>query len=240
MQEQLLRLLDVQKLDIQAADLDREKRHITRELDEINRHYEQAVAEFEQGKEEIKQLKVSIKSTEIKLETQLERVNKLESQQSLVKTNQEYKALDKEIIDTRAVVAVTEEEMLKKMEEIEEATTRNLQQEAQAEQEKKLVSDKENEIKARVNDIEQKIKDLRQQRDILAEKVEKRLLRTYTRIFNNRKMPALVPIINQACQGCHLKVPPSVEAQVRRRDRLVTCENCSRILYYTNEADPEQ
>ena len=239
MEEQLLKLLDVQKLDIQIAKLDREKGKITKELDDINKHYKQALAELEEGKEKVKHLKVSIKSVEIKLETHLERVKKLESQQSLVKTNQEYKALDKEILDTRANVALVEEEMLKKMEEIEDAANQTMEQQAKAEQEQNLVTEKESEINSRISEIKLKIDNLQQGRDQQAENVEKRLLRVYNRIFKNNKLPALVPIINQTCQGCHLTVPPSVEAQARRCEKIVTCENCARILYHKNETDDQ-
>jgi uncharacterized protein len=240
MEEQLFKLLDVQKLDIQIAKLDKEKGKITKELDDINTHYKQALVELEKGKEKVKKLKVGIKSVEIKLETHLERVKKLESQQSLVKTNQEYKALDKEILDTKANVALEEEEMLKRMEEIEGATNLTGEQESKAKQEQNLVAEKESEINSRISDIKLKIDDLKKVRDKKAESVEKRLLRVYNRIFKNKKFPALVPIVHQACQGCHIKVPPSVEAQARRREKIVTCENCARILYHQNETSEEE
>jgi len=239
MDQELKKLLELQELDLRIIELDDEKNSSFGELKELNERYEEAAAEFEKGKEKYKRLQIEIKKVDMDLESGLEKIKKFESQQSLVKTNQEYKALDKEIIDARARVAIFEEKMLEKMEENEQTTALNKQQARKVEKQQGLIAEKEEEIKHKIADIELQIEQVHQQRESLSGKIEKKLVRTYTRIFKNKKGTAIVPIFNQTCQGCHLTVPPNVEAQARRHEELILCENCGRILYF-DDAEEEK
>ncbi len=145
--------------------------------------------------------------------------------------------LDKEIIDTRAQIALVEEKLLSLMEENEQVIAQNKELEHKVEEQKKLVAEEEEKINHRIADLDRRIEELNLQRKTLVENVDRKLVRVYNRIFKNKKGAALVSIINQTCQGCHLTVPPNVEAQARRKEQLIICENCARILYIPDESD---
>lgn len=52
-----------------------------------------------------------------------------------------------------------------------------------------------------------------------------------------KKSPlAIVPIANKICSACGMSLPLSLIQAVRAADRLHTCPNCGRFLYYTTEA----
>jgi len=238
MDQELRKLLRLQDLDLQVIGLNEEKTSSVAELKEVNADFQRALSKVQDGKENFKQLQLAIKKIEIELEVNLDRIGKLESQQSLVKTNQEYKALDKEIIDTRAQIALVEEKLLGKMEESELLVAQNKELARKVEEQKNLVTEKEQRINRRIDDLNRRIEELNGQRKALVEGADKRLVRVYNRIFKNKKGAALVPIINQTCQGCHLTVPPNVESQARRQEQLIICENCARILYIPEEPPP--
>ena len=40
------------------------------------------------------------------------------------------------------------------------------------------------------------------------------------------------------CLGCNVKLRPVLAAEVRRGEKLVQCENCTRILYPVKPAAP--
>ena len=44
------------------------------------------------------------------------------------------------------------------------------------------------------------------------------------------KQDAAVDIINNACNGCFIIVPPQRQLEIRLQKRIYTCENCGRIL----------
>ena len=37
---------------------------------------------------------------------------------------------------------------------------------------------------------------------------------------------------NNSCSACFMAQRPQVMTQIRRGDEIITCDNCSRILYY--------
>jgi len=56
-------------------------------------------------------------------------------------------------------------------------------------------------------------------------------LRIYDRIAA-RGLPACVPIHDGKCGGCHLKVSGESDSDSRKGDKLATCDQCGRIVYW--------
>ena len=67
-----------------------------------------------------------------------------------------------------------------------------------------------------------------EERRQLAESLAPSQLRTYERTVARRR-PAVAKVVNGTCSGCRLPLPSRL-LQEARRDQLVTCENCERIL----------
>jgi hypothetical protein len=94
------------------------------------------------------------------------------------------------------------------------------------------------EINQRINQVDKKITELRSKRDKFIPFIDKKLLDKYERILRNKKdSVAVVPIRNGSCQGCFMTLPPQTINEVRKDDKIVICENCSRILYIEEEID---
>lgn len=55
--------------------------------------------------------------------------------------------------------------------------------------------------------------------------------RNYYRRLTQRFGHAVVPVIKNLCTGCFANIPASFVSQTHR-DRVLTCENCGRILYW--------
>jgi predicted nucleic acid-binding Zn-ribbon protein len=72
---------------------------------------------------------------------------------------------------------------------------------------------------------------LRQARDELAQRVQPQLLNRYERVSKNYERP-VVPVTGELCLGCFAKIPTSFRS-LHERARILTCENCGRILYFT-------
>ena len=235
----LKNLLALQEVDLQIISLEEEK---TKLLDWINQKKSDAQeqrSQFEEREQQLKRLKVEVKKSEVELGQTGDLIRKLESQQIHVKTNQEYKALDKEIYEAKARQARTEDFLLQKMELVEQETEgihdARRQLDLQASQ---LQLDSEV-GEGKIREIDTRMAQLQAKRSEVARTIEDSHLRLYDRIFNSKGGAAIVPLVNRACQGCHLAVPAGVESVLRRHDdEILTCENCSRILYVPTEESP--
>ncbi|MDZ7359255.1 MAG: C4-type zinc ribbon domain-containing protein [candidate division KSB1 bacterium] len=68
-------------------------------------------------------------------------------------------------------------------------------------------------------------------REDLVQKIKKPLLAAYERLRNRYKR-AIVPVKDDNCLGCFMKLPTSITAHGRTDKEVLICENCGRILYW--------
>jgi len=57
-------------------------------------------------------------------------------------------------------------------------------------------------------------------------------LRLFDRLAAKPGLPAVVPLHEGKCGGCHLKISFNIDSETRKPDKLVTCDQCGRILYW--------
>ena len=57
-------------------------------------------------------------------------------------------------------------------------------------------------------------------------------LRLYDRLADQRGLPVVVPINDGKCGGCHLRISFNIDSESRKADKLVTCDQCTRIVYW--------
>jgi predicted nucleic acid-binding Zn-ribbon protein len=58
----------------------------------------------------------------------------------------------------------------------------------------------------------------------------------YERIHASRQGRAVVAIDKNACGGCFRALPPQAMQEVKKRDRLLSCEGCGRLVVYPPDA----
>ena len=67
--------------------------------------------------------------------------------------------------------------------------------------------------------------------DAASEHNEARLLKVYNKLRGTyRNGLAVVSIERNSCSGCHNKIPPQLQSEIRQRKKLIICEHCGRIL----------
>ena len=64
------------------------------------------------------------------------------------------------------------------------------------------------------------------------EPIEEHVIDNYNRLFKSKNGMAVVGLVDEVCQGCHMKVVKSTVVEVKGENRLAHCENCGRILYW--------
>lgn len=99
--------------------------------------------------------------------------------------------------------------------------------------------------KARQTALEEDLSGLEQRREallkeketLLSEREERsaqvaaHLRQHYERLLRSTHSP-VVPVAGGTCGGCHLRLSESTLTRVKEEREVVTCENCSRFLYW--------
>lgn len=229
------RLFELQTIDAEIYRLRAELEEKPKLVEELQRKFEEKKTNLKALEDKSKQIQVKRKDKENELGSKEDAIKKSQVQLYQIKKNEEYQAMMREITGMNADKSVLEEDILKMFDETD-AVNKEIQQEKTVlvEEESKFNQQKK-EIDDRIKEINDRLATLEAQRNQITPDIEKKILVLYERILKNREGLAMVPVKNNACQGCFLNVPPQVINEIKLKKDLVICEACARILYLEEE-----
>ncbi len=190
------------------------------------------------GKEEESAISVTRREQNIqKIEKLHESQKRFKSQLYQVRTNKEYDALTKEIDAADAEISRLEKEndALVELSDKLKAEAAELQP-VLAELQDELKHKNENLAKI-VKSNETEFKKLMEKRKAVEAKINKGDYDNYMRIRKARRGKAVATIRRSACSGCNSIVPSQRQLEIRRNNRIYTCEACGRMLVSAEIAD---
>jgi uncharacterized protein len=232
MHQALKVILDIQEYDMKMIRLMRLKKERMSELAHIDSLRQELRAQQADKEAEIGELNRSISSQEIKIGEIKEKIKKLEAKQNTVKKVDEFNALTQEMTASERERIATEQiasDMIDKR-ALEEEILEKIKESLKQSEESSV--NLENEIKESIRMINLEGSELKTSRDLLAKTADSEIMRIYQRLLNNKKDRVVVPIENRTCSGCHIALTAQHENLVRKGERLVFCEHCSRLHYW--------
>lgn len=228
----LKEILEIQELDMQMIQLMRLKMERLKELNNIRSVKEDLRHQAHIKETDLIELKKNIRMIEGEVNEIVAKLKKLEAQQSSIKKIEEFNALSQEMsqVDRERIGKEQRASELYDKLAVEEEVLKNINKslESTIESSKLL----EAEISESIKQINQEGRILKSQRDAIAVKADPEVLRIYERLLRNKKDRVVVPIENRCCSGCHIMLTAQDENLVRKGERLVFCEHCSRIHYW--------
>jgi uncharacterized protein len=232
MSEEIDRLWALQDLDEQAAGV----REILARFPEQRRELEHRIVEARQRLEQAKARVVESQKQRRELEREAgavgEQERRFQQQLPTIKKNEEYTALLHEIEGARQKRSEIETRVLERM-EVEESEQRErpaLEQaltsaQAEAAARAKLIDAQETSEQSKLDVLEAR-------RDAHVRELAPATRARYERVHASREGRAVVGIVKGACGGCYRTLPPAVLQEARRRDRMMSCEGCGRIIVW--------
>ncbi len=200
---------------------------------------DKAIAELEAKEEAVQaaldQLTVERRTTEKLLREHEEHLKKSKGQTSLVKTNEEYTAMLKEIANLEQRIGDEEERLLVLMDRIEAAQkdVAHITEIVKAERAKRT-SEREA-LEAKQGNIKSEVENLSREKPKILSEVSPPLLKRYERLVERHRDMAVTRVEAEHCGVCRQQLPPQLAVEVRKNEQLVTCPACGRILvHYAN------
>ena len=235
----LKRILELQELDMKMLRLMRLKNERKKELTHIQDIKEDLNKQLAHKEHEILVLKKDIRVCEGEIQDCREDMKSLEEQQGSVKKIEDFNALtqkisqkererhngEQKLSDLQEKLAA-EEEVLQALKDTLEST---LESSAEIEEE----------IDRSVALINEEGQGIHETRIELAKDADTDVLAVYERLFGNKKDRVVVPLENRTCSGCHIVVTAQHENLVRKGEKMVFCEYCSRIHYWQESVELE-
>lgn len=225
-------ILEIQELDMKMIRLVKLKKDRHRELDGLTTARDERKARREAKSLEIDELKHLVKLSEREGMEIGERISHFESQQDVVKRVEEFNALAQEISQSEREKLHIQQRLTDSSERLhtEEEMLSHLEQELKAAQER--VDATKEEVTVAITRINQEGSSLKRQRANFTESTDPETLSIYERLLRHHRDRVVVPIENRACSGCHILITAQHENLVRKSEKLVFCEHCSRIHFW--------
>lgn len=213
------------EIEKELAEIPKRAEKKTEMLNRLKMIYLERNNEYKDKLLEIKTLKTDMAAAEAKRE-------ELEKKMEIIKTQREYETLEKEIMETTKKEQSLRRTIQKENVHLEEMS-------ADLEKEEKLINIQEAEVEEENNKVSHdknekqvQLEKMIADEESVSEGMDSEVLFKFNRILKNKSGIGIVSISRGVCNGCHMILPAQFIADVRKREQILFCPYCSRILYY--------
>jgi predicted nucleic acid-binding Zn-ribbon protein len=238
MNADLKHLIRIQSIDISIQEVRVRIEKFPAVSKKLDERLKDAHSGLESAREKLKSNLAARKKLEVDAGGQQAKISKYREQMLAVKTNEEYKALQKEIGHAEAAVRGFEDEILNLMEAYE-----LLQKEAKDSEARLTVDQQAVNVDRKLLEEENK-KDqsaldayLQERRLVETALSDDTLLTRYERVRKARGGIAVAAAADYICGVCKVRIRPQVFQEIRKNDKLIACDACQRILYDPGNMD---
>jgi len=237
--EELKPLIRIQEIDLEIKRIELKlKKEIPTSLQEARQGKEKAEFLVKQVEEKFKENLKRRMDIDLEIKSIEERIKKHSQDLLKVTSNEAYKAMLKEIEEEKERKSALEDEILELLIQEEEIQKEKKEAQQEAERIKKEFSEKEEEFLRQEKELLKRLEELKKERETLASSANPRIYKLYIQIASTHGGIALSPVHDGFCSVCQMKVRPQLLEELRKGERIVRCENCSRILYIPEIEEP--
>jgi len=181
--------------------------------------------------DDLEEMKKKRRDVEKKLREHEDHLKKSRGQQSLVKTNEEYTAMLKEISNLEIAVSDEEETLLILMDGIETSERDTAAKAAvfKTQRESKL-AEKER-LEGEMTRVQAESQKLAAQKPKILSEISPTYQKRYERLVPHRDI-VVTRAEGDHCGGCRQQIPAQLAVEVRNNDKFITCPACGRILVH--------
>jgi uncharacterized protein len=224
-------LIDLQRIDQEIAELSSQIETFPSQIQAIEKQLNDFIHAHEERQQRLNSNQKERREMEGEIQLIRQKISKHKDQLYQVKTNEQYRAMLKEIEGEEDNIRRIEDIILEKMIESEELQMQVKEAAGRLDSEKTRVAGEKASLEAAAKAArEQRDLSVRERRE-LAGKLNEDILIHYERVRKGRGGLALAEVREGKCMGCNVLLRPQLYYNVRAGDGLYECENCARILY---------
>ncbi|WP_300463474.1 C4-type zinc ribbon domain-containing protein [Desulfobacula sp.] len=228
-------LVKLQEAETQIVRLKAVLEKVEKEKIKLSAKLKQFGNALEDNEKNLLKARTACRDIEQEIQVVDQRIIKSNEKLRMVKTNKEYQLFLREVDDSKQRKDALETELLEHMDEREK-----MEQIVQAsEKEYHLLKDQieaeQTEMDQQSTDDREQLEEYLDQQNDIGKHLDPALMKRFLRISKMNQGLAVVGVSNEVCLGCFMNIPPQLFIDVQRGDSLISCPQCSRILYYVKE-----
>lgn len=236
MHPDLKTVIELHQLDQRIAELTAQIDALPSQIETLETQLSQFIHAHEERQQRLGKNQKERRDLEADVQAIQSRISKHKDQLYEVKTNEQYRAMLREIEGEQANIRRIEDQILEKMIEAEELEKLIREAASRLDAEKARVASEVKQLQSlRQADVEERER-LEKQRQTDAATLAADVLDLYERVRRARRGQAVAEVREGCCTACNVLLRPQLFNEVRGNEALLTCENCGRILYYVEPA----
>jgi len=238
MNEDLRSLIRLQELMNGLADIHDRQAAVPVEVARIEKELLAFEAEVEREKAALSDIQKERRRLEMELMGVETRIQKYQGQLAEVKTNKEYQAMLHEIEGCKNERAALDEKILLDMDAAEKTQAAARIHDDRLRDKRQETEKSKQALRERMAGLQVEKQRVEVERDALQKTIPARMLDPFLKVSKQRKGLGLVPVREELCGGCHVRVMPKLIQEIRRSNTLITCDSCKRFLYVYEDLNP--
>ena len=231
MQEKIMALYELQKIDSQIDEINKVKGELPLEVQDLEDELAGLNTRIENINAEIEELNSLIRQRKREVDQAKIMIGNYKEQQNNVRNNREFDAINKEIEYQELEIELAEKRL-------KEYALQTKTKKAVIDETTALIEERTIDYKAKREELDsietetaQQVAELMAKAEQAKQPIDERLLAAYNRIRSNvRNGLAVVTVTRDACGGCFNRIPPQRQADIRQGKKFIVCEYCGRIL----------
>lgn len=240
MHPDLEKAIELQQVDLRIAEFSTQIDALPAQVQTLESQLSEFIHTLEERKQRVARNQKERRDLEVEIQAIQARISKHRDQLYQVKTNEQYKAMLKEIEGEEASIRAIEDQILEKMVEADELQKHIREADSRLQGEKSRVSGETTRLQSlRQAHIEEREKLLARRAELSAA-LSEWTRTTYERVRSGRHGVALAEVRDGFCTECHVALRPQLYNEVRTNQTLQACESCARILYYVEPPAAEE
>jgi hypothetical protein len=236
--DQTRTLSQLQKLELEVRRLQALLGRVEEQTGALNAQLKQCEEPVASAQQQQQALQKTYRAKESELQANQDRIAKSHEKLRSVKTNKEYQSGLKEIDDLKQIGSKIEDEMIACLDEIQAGQSFLKEHQVQAERRAAAIRIELEQVLSEARASAVRLAEVQAQADATSRHLAPDLRALYRRIRDRKPDGIAVAEARSAvCGGCHVNIPPQMYNEMQRRDRLMNCPNCDRIIYWENDEE---
>ncbi len=231
-------LVRLQKVDDEIRALDARLRVIPKEIEALEKEIANERKNLENATGALAEAQKAHRANESALAATEEKVKKYRDQLMSVKTNDEYRLMQKQIEVALTEVSEVEDKILQGYDAIQSLEERKKARQKELEKGQTEITAMARELEAERSKLEGELAARRTTREGILKEIPSDLFGDYERIAKTRGGIAMAEAIDERCQVCMVRLRPQVFQELRQGAKILHCESCRRILYFQQKEQP--
>ncbi len=219
----------LQSIDNKIQELSKRKGIIQNRINESKTKTEEAKALLEEKHTELMNSQKEIDKKSLDLKCIEEEMQKSRGKLLQISNNTEYSAALSEIGGREADKSLLEDKILSMMADMENVTAREKDQKREKETLEKEHDEQKVAVESEIAVLDKNIEETKALWQEIAQQIDKESLELYKRLIE-KDGEAVVEVSGQACGGCFMQLTPQTLNLVHRKQELIPCLNCGKIL----------